>query len=83
MGLYLASKAALNQLLSCAAQEVKDKNIKINAVLPTIIDNPQNRKDMPDADTSKWVKPAELSDIVYQMVGDLTARVNGALIPVS
>jgi len=56
MGAYVASKVALNSLIQAATQETLDKNICLNAVMPTILDTPRNRADMASADFSKWVK---------------------------
>ena len=56
MAPYTASKAGVHALTASLAEELRGR-VRVNAVLPTIIDTPTNRADMPDADTSAWVKP--------------------------
>src|SRR6185295_12610728 len=56
MGAYAASKSGVHKLTESLAQEFKGR-VRVNAVLPSILDTPQNRKDMPKADPSTWVKP--------------------------
>jgi len=80
---YAASKAGINMLVTSLAEEVKDNNINVNAVLPTIIDTPANRSAMPQSDFSKWVKPEELAEIIYALTTPLGNPIHGALIPVS
>jgi NAD(P)-dependent dehydrogenase (short-subunit alcohol dehydrogenase family) len=83
MGLYAASKAGLNQLTLSLADEVRKFDINVNAVLPTVLDTPTNRKDMPDADFSAWVKPVELAEIMFSLTQPLGKPIHGALIPVA
>ncbi|HEY0180774.1 MAG TPA: SDR family NAD(P)-dependent oxidoreductase, partial [Dokdonella sp.] len=64
MGAYAASKAGVARLTEALAEELKDRGIAVNAVLPSIIDTPPNRADMPDADFARWVRPAQLADVV-------------------
>lgn len=80
---YAATKAGLNALVGSLAEETKDFDINVNAVLPTVIDTPTNRKDMPDADYGKWVKPSELSEIVYSLTSPWGKPIHGALLPVA
>ena len=83
MGLYTASKAALNALVLAMADEVKSTRITINAVLPTIIDTPANRRDMPGADTSGWVSASDLAQFIWSLTEESSQMIHGALIPVS
>lgn len=83
MSAYAASKAGLNAMALALADEVKGFNINVNAVLPTIIDTPANRREMPKADFNTWVTREELSEIIYSLTQSLGAPLNGALIPVS
>jgi NAD(P)-dependent dehydrogenase (short-subunit alcohol dehydrogenase family) len=83
MGPYAASKAGLHRFTESLAEELKAKNVTVNAVLPSIIDTPANRKDMPNADFSKWVTPAELASVILFLASDAASAVTGALIPVS
>ena len=80
---YAASKAGLNALTEVLAQEVLDYNITVNAVLPSVIDTPANRKDMPNADFTKWVKPEELANLILSLVSQgWGSAVSGSLISV-
>jgi NAD(P)-dependent dehydrogenase (short-subunit alcohol dehydrogenase family) len=83
MGAYAASKAGVFKLTEALAEELKDRNVTVNAILPTTIDTPANRKDMPDADFSRWVKPAQIADVILFLLSDQAQAVTGALIPVA
>ena len=83
MGAYAASKASVMRLTESMAAELREKGINVNAVLPTIIDTPQNRKDMPDADPAKWVAPEALADVVMFLGSDAARVVHGGLLPVT
>jgi NAD(P)-dependent dehydrogenase (short-subunit alcohol dehydrogenase family) len=82
MGPYAASKAGVHRLTEALAAEHKGK-ITVNAVLPSTIDTPANRADMPKADFSKWVRPQELAEVILFLVSDAASAVTGALIPVA
>jgi NAD(P)-dependent dehydrogenase (short-subunit alcohol dehydrogenase family) len=82
MGAYAASKAGVAKLTESLAEELKGR-VTVNAVLPSIIDTPANRKDMPDADFSKWVAPADLAAVMLFLASAEARAVTGALIPVS
>lgn len=82
MGAYAASKSGVHRLTESLAEEMKGK-VRVNAVLPSIIDTAANRKDMPDADFQAWVTPAEIADTIVFLVSDQARGVTGALIPVS
>lgn len=83
MGAYAASKAGVHRFTESLADELKAKNVTVNAVLPSIIDTPANRKDMPDADFSKWVAPGDLAAVILFLASDEAKAVTGALIPVT
>ena len=83
MGAYAASKAGVFKLTEALAEELKDRNITVNAILPTTIDTPANRKDMPDADFSRWVRPEQIADVILFLLSDQAQAVTGALIPVA
>ncbi|MDZ4777766.1 MAG: SDR family oxidoreductase, partial [Alphaproteobacteria bacterium] len=82
MGAYAASKSGVHRLTEALAEEWKGK-VTVNAVLPSTIDTAANRKDMPDADFSKWVTPAELASVILFLASDKARAVTGALIPVN
>jgi NAD(P)-dependent dehydrogenase (short-subunit alcohol dehydrogenase family) len=82
VGAYSASKAALVSLIQTAALENKDLAITANVILPGTMDTPVNRKDMPGADTSKWVQPASVASLIVWLASDAGKDVNGAVIPV-
>ncbi|MDR5781779.1 SDR family NAD(P)-dependent oxidoreductase [Caballeronia sp. LZ065] len=83
MGAYAASKAALIRLTEALAEELKDRGITVNALLPSIIDTAPNRRDMPDADFSRWVKPDELGAVIAFLLSRDAQCITGAAIPVS
>jgi NAD(P)-dependent dehydrogenase (short-subunit alcohol dehydrogenase family) len=79
---YCASKSALVRLSESLAAELKDQGITVNCVLPGTIDTPQNRRDMPGADFSKWVAPEAIADVILFLASDAARAVSGASIPV-
>lgn len=83
MGAYAASKAGVARLTEALAEEFKDRGITVNALLPSIIDTPANRADMPDADASRWVTPEQLAGIVRFLLSEPAVAITGALIPVT
>ncbi len=83
MGAYAASKAGVARLTEALAEELKPRNITVNAVLPSIIDTAPNRADMPDADFSTWVTPQALAEVILFLLSDRAEAVTGALIPVT
>ena len=82
LGAYCASKSAVIRLTETLAGELKDQGIGVNCVLPGTIDTPQNRKDMPQADYSKWVAPRAIADAILFLASDAARAVTGAALPV-
>lgn len=82
MGAYTASKAAVLRLTESMGKELREKNINVNSVLPSLIDTPRNRADMPDADFSKWVTPEAIADVIGFLASDQARAIHGAGIPV-
>jgi len=83
MGAYAASKAGVHKMTEALAEELADKGVTVNAVLPSIIDTPTNRKDMPDADFSQWVQPEAIADVIVFLASPAARAITGALIPVT
>lgn len=83
MGAYAAAKSTVMRLTEALSDEVKPQGINVNAVLPSLIDTPRNRADMPDADFSTWVDPRDLASVICFLASDAARAVHGALVPVS
>ena len=83
MGAYCASKSAVIRLTEALSAELREKNINVNCVLPTIIDTPENRASMPDADPSRWVAPADLANVIVFLASDAARAIHGAAVPVT
>ncbi|MCW5760236.1 MAG: SDR family NAD(P)-dependent oxidoreductase [Phenylobacterium sp.] len=83
MGAYSAAKAGVHALTQALAEELKGDGITVNAVLPSIIDTPANRADMPDADPSAWVAPDDLAAVILFLASEAATAVTGALVPVT
>jgi NAD(P)-dependent dehydrogenase (short-subunit alcohol dehydrogenase family) len=81
MGAYAASKAGVHRLTEALAAELKGK-VTVNAVLPSTIDTPANRRDMPKADFTAWVTADELANVILFLASDAASAVTGALLPV-
>ncbi len=79
---YISSKAAVIAFAQAIAAEYKNDEIRCNAILPSVIDTPGNRASMPNADHSKWVKPAEIAGVVAHLLSPDSAPTSGAAIPV-
>ncbi len=83
MGAYAASKAGVARFTEALAEELKDRGVTVNALLPSILDTPANRRDMPDADFSRWVTPQQLAGIIRFLLSEPAAAITGALVPVT
>lgn len=82
MGAYVASKSAVIRLTETMALELREKNVNVNCVLPSIIDTPENRAAMPDADPKRWVAPEALADVIVFLASDAARAIHGAAVPV-
>ena len=81
-GAYAASKAAALALAHSLAMDLKGTGVRMNSVLPNIIDTPANRRDMPHADFASWTKTEEIARVILFLCSPDAAAVNGAAIPV-
>ena len=77
MGAYTASKAAAQRIVESMALELRENNIRVNGIMPSIIDTPANRRDMPNADFSKWVQAAQVADIIAFLLSDASSAISG------
>lgn len=82
MGAYCAAKSVVIRLTESLADELKGHGINVNCVLPSIIDTARNRSDMPDADFSRWVAPADLARTIAFLASDAARAIHGAAVPV-
>jgi NAD(P)-dependent dehydrogenase (short-subunit alcohol dehydrogenase family) len=83
MGAYAASKAGVVKLTEALADELKDRGVTVNAILPGVIDTPRNRADMPGADFTRWVSPNAIAEVIVFLVSDLARAISGATLPVA
>jgi NAD(P)-dependent dehydrogenase (short-subunit alcohol dehydrogenase family) len=79
---YAASKAAAVAMLDSLAAETKGSGVRVNTILPSIIDTDANRKAMPKADFAKWPKPEEIARVILFLCSDDARVIHGAAIPV-
>jgi NAD(P)-dependent dehydrogenase (short-subunit alcohol dehydrogenase family) len=79
---YAVGKAAVAALVKALDVEYRDDGVRVNAVVPSVIDTPANRESMPNADFSKWVAPAEIARVIRFLVSDESGPVSGAAVPV-
>lgn len=82
MGAYTAAKSVVMRLTEAASEEVRRQGVNVNAVLPSLIDTPRNRADMPNADHRTWVTSESLAKVICFLASDAAADIHGALIPV-
>jgi NAD(P)-dependent dehydrogenase (short-subunit alcohol dehydrogenase family) len=81
-GAYAVSKAGVIVLTETIAEEVRKYNINVNCVMPSTIDTPDNRRNLADADSSKWVKPEQIVKVLLFLSSDDSKTINGACVPV-
>jgi len=79
---YATAKAAVAAFARAVAVEYRDAGVRCNAIVPSVIDTPANRAAEPDADFTRWVRPAEIAQVVRFLCSDESAPVSGATVPV-
>lgn len=79
---YAASKAAAVAMMDCLAEDLKGTGVRVNSVLPSIIDTAANRRAMPNADFAKWPKPEEIARVILFLCSEEARLIHGAAIPV-
>ena len=79
---YSVSKLGVNRLVEAAAAEGREAGVRVNCIMPSIIDTPANRAALPDADYDRWPKPSELAAVLAFLVSDDAILISGAAIPV-
>ena len=80
LGLYGATKLALNGLVTSLAAELAPAGVRVNALLPTVIDTPANRASMPNANPADWVSPTAIAEAAAYLASPAAYMINGALI---
>lgn len=83
MGAYTASKSVVIRLTEAMAAELRERHVNVNCVLPTVIDTPENRAAMPDADPSRWVAPDDLASAIVFLASPAARAIHGAALPVT
>jgi len=81
-GAYAASKAAAVAMMDSLAADVKGTGVRVNSILPSIIDTAVNRKAMPNGDFTFWPKPEEIAQVILFLCSDNAAVIHGAAVPV-
>ena len=79
---YAASKAAALAMIDSLAADAKGSGVRVNSILPSIIDTPANRKAMPEADFAPWPKPEDIARVILFLCSDEARVIHGAAIPV-
>jgi NAD(P)-dependent dehydrogenase (short-subunit alcohol dehydrogenase family) len=79
---YVASKAAAVAMIDSLAADLKGTGVRVNSILPSIIDTEANRKAMPKSDFAKWPKPEDIARVILFLCGDDATVVHGAALPV-
>lgn len=83
MGAYTAAKSVAIRITEAMAAELRDRNINVNCVLPTIIDTPENRAAMPAANPARWVALGDLANVIVFLASPEARAIHGAAIPVT
>jgi NAD(P)-dependent dehydrogenase (short-subunit alcohol dehydrogenase family) len=79
---YISSKAAVLAFVDAMAAEYTADGVRVNAILPSVIDTPANRASQPDADHSRWVTPEQIARVIRFLCSEDAAPISGAHVPV-
>ena len=79
---YITAKAGVLAFVTALDAEYRQAGVRSNAVIPSVIDTPANRADMPDADSSKWVPPEQIARVIRFLCSDDSEPTSGAAVPV-
>jgi len=79
---YVVAKAALLSLVDTLAVEYRDDRVRVNAILPSVIDTPANRAAQPSADFSRWVTAEQIADVIAFLCSDASVATSGAHVPI-
>ncbi len=79
---YAASKAGALAMMDCLAEDLRGTGVRVNSILPSIIDTEANRRAIPDADFSKWPKPEDIARVTLFLCSNEARVIHGAAIPV-
>jgi NAD(P)-dependent dehydrogenase (short-subunit alcohol dehydrogenase family) len=82
LGAYSASKSVVIRLTEAMSEELKERGINVNCILPSVIDTPANRAAMPDADFGKWVRPEAMARVAAFLASTAAEPIHGAALPV-
>jgi NAD(P)-dependent dehydrogenase (short-subunit alcohol dehydrogenase family) len=83
MGAYCAAKSVVIRLTEAMAAELRERNVNVNCVLPSVLDTPENRAAMPDADFARWVAPDDLANAIVFLASSAARAIHGAALPVT
>jgi NAD(P)-dependent dehydrogenase (short-subunit alcohol dehydrogenase family) len=79
---YADSEAAAVAMMDCLAEDLRGTGVRVNSILPSIIDTEADRKAMPQADFTKWPKPEDIARVILFLCGDDAKVIHRAAVPV-